>query len=74
MDDLFATPEVTDAAELPPVHRNGKTYTLRPVGPEKEPKWGINWTSDDGKRSGAVGGWYHSPDLAYAAIDMVASA
>lgn len=69
MNDMFEQAPIG----YPPVIRNGKIYSLHERILDKEPRWVIRWVTEDGTRSGSVGGWYITPDLAYAAIDMVST-
>ncbi len=74
MNDLFGTTPAGDEApdETAELIRNGKAYSLRMVMIDKAPRWGIRWRALDGSSGGVVSGWYDSPGLAHAAIEMVA--
>lgn len=64
MNDLF---EPTDTTHTHFAH--GKMYTLRPVKIDKVESWAIKWHALDGSAHGGFGGYYSTPELAWAAVD-----
>lgn len=67
MNDLFAVDDAPAAVEQRTMH--GKLYTLRTAKVGGVDKWAIKWITLDGTRHGGVGGYYATPEMAWAELE-----